>query len=251
MSGMSKSLVQTGAVFVWAGWTLAALATAPAAAIAAPAAAAIPAAGNTVPAAADTVAEKRGPITIGAARRLPVGTVVTVMGSVSVPSGLFASSFGDEGFAVQDSTGGIYVSVAENPNLTLQQRVEVTGAITDNEGLIELVPASNAGVVVEGRGFKVRPQWERTGHVGPANQGLLVYVVGIITQPIEPDPPYGNKMFVSDGSGPIRVFINSSTDIDLTGFAPGQFVSVIGFSSAFDTPEIDPRFQSDLSQPVH
>jgi hypothetical protein len=40
-----------------------------------------------------------------------------------------------------------------------------------------------------------------------------------------------------------------STGIDLSGLAPGQLLSVTGLSDEFDTPEIDPRFQSDLRQP--
>jgi hypothetical protein len=229
----SKSLARAGstlAALCLAGWVAAPTRAAAAVAI-------------------DTAA--RHSVTIEAARHLPVGTVVTVMGAVTVPSGVFASSFGDEGFAIQDSTGGIYVSVVDNLDIVLRQRVEVTGAIADNAGLIEIVPAADADVTVEGHAFKVRPQWERTGHVGPANQGLLINVVGIITQPIEPDPPYGSKIFISDGSGPIRVFVNTSADIDISALAPGQILSVTGFSSAFDTPEIDPRFQSDLRQPIH
>jgi hypothetical protein len=201
------------------------------------------------PAAAATDVPEKGSLPIGEARKLPAGTIVTVMGSVTVPSGVFSSSFGDEGFAIQDATGGIYVSVADNLGLMLQQRVEVTGALTESDGLLTLVPAADSDVTVRGRGFRIRPHWERTGNVGPANQGLLVNVVGRITEAIEPDPPFGSKIFVDDGSGPIRVFINTSANIDLTGLAPGQLLSVTGFSSAFDTPEIDPRFQSDLHQP--
>ena len=50
-------------------------------------------------------------ISIGEARSLPLGTIVTVQGSVTVPSGAFSSSTFDQGFAIQDRTGGIYVSV--------------------------------------------------------------------------------------------------------------------------------------------
>jgi hypothetical protein len=76
-----------------------------------------------------------------------------------------------------------------------------------------------------------------------------VYVVGIVTRPIEPDPPYGNKIFVNDGSGELRVFVNASTGIDLSGLARGQLLRATGMSSAFGTPELDVRFQSDLRQP--
>ena len=65
----------------------------------------------------------------------------------------------------------------------------------------------------------MRPLWLRTGSVGPANQGLLVRVVGVITQPVVPDPPFGNQVVVDDGSGPLRIFVNTSTGIDVSGLA--------------------------------
>src|SRR5262249_45104903 len=76
------------------------------------------------------------PIPIAAARALPLGTVVTVEGSVTVPSGVFASSFFDEGFAIQDLTGGIYVSMADNLGLRFRQEARVTGTLTDSGGLL-------------------------------------------------------------------------------------------------------------------
>ncbi len=50
-------------------------------------------------------------ISIAEARSLPLGTTVTIDGVVTVPSGAFSSSTFDQGFAIQDRTGGIYVSV--------------------------------------------------------------------------------------------------------------------------------------------
>ncbi len=200
-----------------------------------------------VSAKAAAVAAPVRPIDIGAARLLPLGTVVTVEGGVTVPSGLLSSGGSlDQGFAIQDRTGGIYVSVATNLGLTLRQRVLVTGALADSNGFLILVPASTADVEVRGRGPRVEPLWLRTGSVGPTNQGLLVRVVGVITQPLAPDPPFGTQVVVDDGSGPVRIFVNTSTGIDVSGLAPGQVLSVTGLSDEFDTPEIDPRFQSDL-----
>ncbi len=210
-------------------------------------------AGMAAPAPIDarSAAGEPRPIEIGAARALPLGTVVTVEGSVTVPSGLLSSGGTlDQGFAIQDRTGGIYVSVATNLGLTLRQRVLVTGQLAQANGFLILVPASTGDVIqVRGHGPVVRPLWLRTGSVGPANQGLLVRVVGTITQPLAPDPPFGIQVVVDDGSGPLRIFVNTSTGIDLSGLAPGQLLSVTGLSDEFDTPEIDPRFQSDLRQP--
>jgi hypothetical protein len=67
-----------------------------------------------------------------------------------------------------------------------------------------------------------------------------------LTGPIEPDPPYGTIFHLDDGSGPIRIFVCTSTGIDLSGLAPGQQVSVIGMSCQFIDYEVDPRFQSDI-----
>lgn len=190
------------------------------------------------------------PQPIGAARVEPLGSVVTVEGTVTVPSGLLSSGGSlDQGFAIQDSTGGIYVSVATNLGLGLRQRVRVTGALAQENGFLLLVPASVRDVEVRGRGPRIRPVWLRTGSVGPANQGLLVRVVGVITGPLAPDPPFGTQVVVDDGSGPLRIFVNTSTGIDLSSLAPGQLLSVTGLSDEFDTPEIDPRFQSDLREP--
>ena len=190
------------------------------------------------------------PIAIGAARALPLGSVVTVEGSVSVPSGSFSSGGPlDQGFAIADRTGGIYVSVATNLGIRLDERVRVTGQLADSNGELILVPAHTSDVDVDGRGRRVAPLWLRTGSLGAANQGLLVRVVGVITGPLQPDPPFGIMLFVDDGSGPARIFVNTSTGIRLSGLAPGQLISLTGLSSAFDTPEIDPRFQRDLRRP--
>jgi len=236
-------MVRTLRLIPFRAWRAAGLAAACAAFIINPATMATPATAGI------TAAHDPHPIAIGDARRLPLGTVVTVEGSVTVPSGAFSSSSFDEGFAIQDGTGGIYVSVATNLGLAVRQRVLVTGQLVDSFGLLTLVPAADSDVEAEGHGRAVRPLWVRTGSVGPANQGLIVRVVGVITQPVEPDPPFGSKVFVDDGSGPIRIFVNTSTGIDVSGLEQGQLLSVIGFSSAFNDPEIDPRFQSDLRQP--
>src|SRR5690349_6699283 len=67
------------------------------------------------------------PLTIDAARALPLGSRVTVEGSVTTPSGAFASSFFDVGFGLQDRSAGIYVSLQTNPGLSPGDQVRVTG----------------------------------------------------------------------------------------------------------------------------
>ena len=57
---------------------------------------------------------------------LPFGTPATVKGTVTVPSGSFASSTFDQGFAFQDNTGRVFVSVQHNLQLKLGNLAEVT-----------------------------------------------------------------------------------------------------------------------------
>lgn len=188
-----------------------------------------------------------GTIDIAAARALPLGTVVTVDGSVTVPSGDFSSSTFDQGFTIQDRTAGIYVSIATDLGLAPRQQVSVTGRLADNgTGVLTVVVAGPGDVKVHGKGPRVEPRWVPTGSISEATEGLLVQVVGTLTGPITPDPPYGTILHLDDGSGPIRIFVCTSTGIDLSGLAPGQHVSVTGMSYQFIDYEVDPRFQSDI-----
>jgi hypothetical protein len=198
---------------------------------------------------AQAVDAARHVVSIAQARTLPVDTVVTVDGSATTPSGAFESSFFDKGFAVQDRSAGIYVSVAVDLNIAVRSQVRVTGTLRDSFGLLILVPDDLAAVVVHGKGPKVRPTLLHTGAVNEASEGRLVRVVGTITQAPASDLPFGFKFFVDDGSGELTIFVNTQTGIDLTGLAVGQTVGVTGFSSQFDTHyEIDPRFPADLSR---
>jgi hypothetical protein len=187
-------------------------------------------------------------VSIARARTLPLGTVVTVVGTATTPSGAFESSFFDRGFAIQDRGAGIYVSVAVDLDVKPRAKVRVTGTLRDSFGLRILVPADPTAVRVRGKGAEIRPLRLATGAVSEATEGLLVRVVATITRAPESDLPYGYKFFVDDGSGELTIFVNTQTGIDLTGLAVGRTVRVTGFSSQFDTHyEIDPRFPADVT----
>ena len=200
----------------------------------------IPGAVYSTPAAAKT-------ISIAEARSLPLGTVVTIDGFVTVASGAFSSSTFDQGFAIQDNTGGIYVSVPVNHSLAPRQQVRVTGRLADTvlPGLLVLIDVT--AIKVTGRGPRVQPVAVSTGDVGEDTEGTLVSVTGTITQPIVNDLPFGFIIFLNDGSGEVNVFVCASTGIDVSGLSPGQTIEVTGFSGQFaDDFEVDPRTQSDI-----
>lgn len=187
-------------------------------------------------------------ISIAEARSLPLGTVVTIDGSVTVPSGAFSSSTFEQGFAIQDRTGGIYVSTPDNLGFAPRQQVRVTGTLATDAvqpGLLSLVDVT--ATKAHGAGPKVRPLPVATGDVGEGTEGSIVRITGTISQPIINDPPFGFIIILNDGSGEVNVFVSASTGIDVSGLSQGQTIEVTGFSSQFaDHFEVDPRFQSDI-----
>lgn len=187
-------------------------------------------------------------VDIDDARRLPLGSVVTVKGTVTVSSALFESSTFDKGFGLQDKSGGIYVSAATDAGLRLGDQAEVTGQLAESFGLLILVPATPSAVKHKGHGRPVSAAPRSTGAINESSEGLLVVVEGTITQAVSSDLPYGYKLYINDGSGEIQIFVAASTGIDLSGLTLGQHLRVVGFSAQFDTTyEVQPRVQSDLS----
>ena len=190
-------------------------------------------------------------IPIAEARSLPAGTVVTVEGSVTVPSGDFASSTFDHGFVIEDETAGIYVSTSDNLKLNFHRRVRVTGAVADNGvGLLILVPASSADVEKLPGASRIEPVPFATGDIGEATEGLLVEVTGTITQPIIDDLPYGYQVFIDDGSGEMQIFICASTGINpfqIPFMEVGARITVVGSSGQFlHHYEALPRHRGDI-----
>ena len=186
-------------------------------------------------------------LNIGVARSLPLGSTVTLKGTVTVPSGVFASGTFDQGFAIQDQTGGIYVSVAVDLGLQLRDQVEVTGQLADSAGLL-ILQANAADVKRKGNGHPIATTTVATGALSEATEGQLVAITGVLTAPVGDDLPYGYRLFVNDGSGAAQVFVYASTGIDLSGLLVGQTVRVIGFSAQFDDHyELNPRLPGDIS----
>lgn len=186
-------------------------------------------------------------ISIAEARSLPLGTVVTIDGAVTVPSGAFNSSTFDQGFAIQDRTAGIYVSTPDNLGFAPRQQVRVTGTLADTvlPGLLVLVDVT--AVKAHGAGPKVRPLPVDIADVGEATEGSIVRITGTISQPIINDLPFGFIIILNDGTGVVNVFVCASTGIDVSGLSQGQTIEVTGFSGQFaDHFEVDPRFQDDI-----
>ena len=186
-------------------------------------------------------------IPIVAARVQAQGTTVAVIGLITVPSGGFQSSSNDEGFAIQDQTGGIWISVKQNLGFKIGQKVLVRGSVGESFGKIQIVPDSLSDVqALPGRKLE-----EATGQVGMATLGYLISIEGTITQDgVVNDLPYGYKVFLDDGSGAVQVFLSKSTNIDARApyLKAGRKLRVTGFGSQYNkTYEVEPRNRRDLA----
>jgi DNA/RNA endonuclease YhcR with UshA esterase domain len=182
-------------------------------------------------------------IPIVTARVQAQGTTIAVMGLVTVPSGDFRSSSGDEGFAIQDQTAGIWISVQKNLKFKVGQRVLVSGTLGQSFGKLQIVPNSLADVEAL-PGVKLGVA---TGQVGMATLGYLISIEGTIT--LVADLPYGYKVFLNDGSGVVQVYLSASTNIDPRApyLKPGRQLRVTGFGSQYNTTyEVEPRDRRDL-----
>lgn len=182
-------------------------------------------------------------------RQDPPTTIVTVQGNVTVPSGAFASGTGDRGFAIQDTTAGIYISTVEDWGVELGQAVQVTGAVHDDgHGLLVLEPTSRQSWHAIERTLQLTPHSVNTGEVGETTEGELVQLTGAIVEPLRRDPPYGVGIMLNDGSGPVQVFINQTTEIPVPDLAMGQSLQVQGFSGQYEQfIEVSPRVAADLA----
>ena len=177
------------------------------------------------------------------ARRAPLGTTVTVEGTVTSPAGAFQPN--DGGFALQDGPSGLYIHDALGGSYAVGERVRVTGTLAESFG--EVLGVQPTAIVRLGTGTVPHAHPIRTGRVDEDSEGTLVRVRGVVTDDVFDDAPYGWIFHVDDGSGPITVFVYTGTGIDVSDVDQGDHIEVTGFSGQFlDHYEIDARFQSDL-----
>jgi hypothetical protein len=179
------------------------------------------------------------PIPIVLARALPIGTTVTVIGSVTVPSNAF-----DPGFAIQGPLAGIYVLDSAGADRQIGDLVEVTGTLVDNFGLLSIQPTAAHGL---GHAPAIPGAPTSTGAVGEATEGRLLKLHGTMVGDLFDDGPFGFKLNIDDGSGPIQIFLYPAVGISTDGLVNGAAIHVTCFSNQFeDIYECDPPAASDF-----
>ncbi|WP_437935802.1 DNA-binding protein [Sorangium sp. So ce341] len=188
-------------------------------------------------------------VTIAEARALAEGSTATVEGFATVAPGTFSSATSEQGFALQDATGGIYVSLPDALDVGLDARVRVTGQLGQTAQQTVLNAAAASVTVLDGT-ESIEPTDVMTGDVGEPVEGLLVRVNGSVTTAVEDEQPYGFQVYIDDGSGEVQVYVHvvdGQPVIDTASLEVGLAIQVTGLAAQYEeTYEVAPRRAGDL-----
>jgi uncharacterized protein YdeI (BOF family) len=160
------------------------------------------------------------PLSVAEARAAADGTTVTIEAS-----SLTASDFHDGGAFVADASGGIAVLV-EDGTVARGQRLRITGELDDRFSQRTLRAAA-ADVALLGPGADPAPLTVATGSVDETVEGRLVSVAGSLVGSASALTT-GTAFDLDDGSGAVRVVVQTATGIGLASWAPGAHVELTG-----------------------
>jgi LPXTG-motif cell wall-anchored protein len=179
------------------------------------------------------------------ARRAAEGTKVILRAQVTSPPHLLASRT----MYVQDATAGlrVYIEHGDYSPLNLGDWTLLTGVMAERQGERQIRVYAAYDVVLIGPGTPPAPALVKTKDVGEENEGRLVVVRGVV------ESKSGDYLYVNDGSGTARVYINDATGIDKSPFEKGKVVEIMGIVSQWDESapydegyRLMPRYQQDL-----
>ena len=186
-------------------------------------------------------------LSIAAARAAPTDTFVTVIGVVTMSPGLLTRRI-----YLEDESGGIcvYLRRGDFPQVALGDRLQATGWTSDYHGEMEIEISSASRLRLSGAGELPDPPRLRTGDVGEAHEGRLVWVIG---------RPVGfarDSVSLDDGSGPVPVYFPEGLSwrrpyVQLDEFwaaqgVIGQYVNQPPYIGGY---RLIPRLATDFSRP--
>ncbi len=159
-------------------------------------------------------------LSVAAARGAADGTTVTVEATV-----IAGTDFHDGGGFVADATGGMAVIVQDGV-AARGDRVRITGEVDDRFSQRTLRTTA-AEVVVLGPGAEPAPVTVMTGSIDEAVEGRLVSVAGSLVGAAS-TLTSGTAFDLDDGSGPIRLVVQTVTGIDVAAWTSGSVIELVG-----------------------
>ncbi|MFQ6606651.1 MAG: DUF5689 domain-containing protein, partial [Fidelibacterota bacterium] len=192
----------------------------------------------------------RTTITIADARASGVGATVTTAGIITTPN--FGTTYSEYG--LQDSTAGIVIYMPGNIlSVAVGDSVEITGTISEYNGKLEIVPATDADVTVLNSGNPLPDFQVVTVATFVANgedyESELIRINGAsIVSGTWPTGGGSVNLTISDDGGTSTVTMRIDSDTDIIGNPdPGDPFDVQGIAGQYNDYQILPRYYSDFN----
>jgi len=193
--------------------------------------------------------------TIAEARALPDNSTVMVEGIATAPSGIYDAGSGNTQFYIQDGTGGAQIQVLGShgplPEVTLGDRIVVSGVTGHYRGEFQIVPQDNAAdiTVTDGDpGAVPAPRQVAIADVGEDSEGWLIALQGRVIAASASGQGYDVRL-ADDQGHETFVYIDNLTGIDTSGIIVGLVQQFVGISTQLDDRyPTKPRIQPDVPQ---
>lgn len=175
-------------------------------------------------------------VSLKAIQELDSGDRIIIQGMVVAPVGALGATI----TYIQDEEAGVSLTIPNGePALRLGDQIEVTGTVRLNQGRRRVAAAAH-GIRILGQ-ETVRPIGVSTDDVSPDQADQLVNVQGVVGL------ASGNRIEIDDGSGPVPIYIKSSTGIVRPKVKAGDTVEAVGIVSISTSGiRVLPRSQDDL-----
>ncbi|WP_052353748.1 DUF4350 domain-containing protein [Neobacillus jeddahensis] len=182
-----------------------------------------------------------------------IGDEVTVIGVVTINNNVVGSN----SFYIQDATGGINI-YSSNANVSVGDKVKVTGKLDFFNGLTEIKPTS---VEIISNGESVNPVDITTAELNnyttaDQKEGMLVKVQGKVTSIPTSASGGGYNITLEDAGKSTTIRIMTSTGIDVANaIQVGHSYIMTGIASQYDSSspytsgyQIFPRSSTDVTE---
>lgn len=180
-----------------------------------------------------------GVVSAADARALPAGGAVKVRGVVSAAPGVFGSQY----FYAWDGEAGIqiYQYKKDFPELKAGDRVEVTGEISEAQGVKRIKMKNRAAADILATDADLPAMAVELADLSEDYAGALVRVRGEITE------IKSYYMYIDDGEAEAMVYFKKGANMDKTIFKEGETVEVVGVAENSKSGlQIWPRGQADI-----
>lgn len=169
---------------------------------------------------------------IAEARTLPLGSNVSVLGSVIAHPCEF-DLYGHEA-VISDGSAGLAVYMGFPARMSCliprSEQIVVTGVISDHYGMRTIYPESNLDLTRHYADPRaIAPRAVHTGNFGENAEAMLVTIQGKVS-----NGKNGDTLWVNDGTGAVEVYADEFSHTSFEGITRGSIVRITGIGYQYN-----------------